>query len=150
MSTGPILIQPDGGHELHEFGDKMTVFLNGEQTAGQMAVMAAETPPGMGPPPHIHHNEDELFLVIDGSISYFRGDDWVPVRPGGVVYVPRHSLHSYRNDGDTPSHHWVITTPSGFEVFFARCAEEFAKPGEPAIDRIVEIALEHGTELLLG
>jgi hypothetical protein len=36
------------------------------------------------------------------------------------------------------------TTPSGFEKFFARCADEFAKPGEPDMSRIVEIGAEHG------
>jgi hypothetical protein len=37
-----------------------------------------------------------------------------------------------------------VTTPSGFEKFFARCAEEFAKPGGTDISRINEIGIEHG------
>jgi hypothetical protein len=37
-----------------------------------------------------------------------------------------------------------MTTPSGFEKFFARCAEEFAKPGGPNMPRIIEIGVEHG------
>jgi hypothetical protein len=38
----------------------------------------------------------------------------------------------------------VHTSPSGFEVFFARCAAEFAKPGPPDMSRLVEIAGEYG------
>jgi hypothetical protein len=34
-------------------------------------------------------------------------------------------------------------------VFFARCAEEFAKPGGPNMGRIIEITNEHGGEILL-
>jgi hypothetical protein len=37
-----------------------------------------------------------------------------------------------------------MTTPSGFEKFFARCAEEFAKTDNPDMSRIIEIGREHG------
>jgi len=38
----------------------------------------------------------------------------------------------------------LMTTPSGFEKFFPRCAAEFAKTGEPDMSRIVQIGAEHG------
>jgi hypothetical protein len=38
----------------------------------------------------------------------------------------------------------VSMSPAGFETFFSRCAEEFVKPGGPAMQRIVEISAEHG------
>ncbi len=38
--------------------------------------------------------------------------------------------------------------PSGFETFFARSADEFAKAGGPDMDKIVEIHWEHGIEFL--
>jgi hypothetical protein len=39
---------------------------------------------------------------------------------------------------------------SGFEKFFARCAEEFAKPGEPPeMERLIEIGAEHGIHFVL-
>lgn len=150
MSSEPVLVQPGEGYDLHAFGEVATVMLGGTQTSNQLAVVSAETPPGLGPPPHIHRDEDELFLVLEGSISYFSGGQWTRVRPGGAVWLPRNSLHTYRNDGDTPSRHWIITTPSGFETFFARCAAEFASTGGPDMERIVDICLEHGIELQPG
>ena len=44
----------------------------------------------------------------------------------------------------------IITTPSGFEVFFSRCADEFAKATPPDMGRISEIFGEHGITLLEG
>jgi hypothetical protein len=38
----------------------------------------------------------------------------------------------------------ISTTPAGFDVFFARCAEEFAKPGGPDMPHVMDIAAEHG------
>jgi hypothetical protein len=44
----------------------------------------------------------------------------------------------------------VMTMPSGIEKFFARCAEEFGKPGEPPeMARLVEIGVEHGIHFVL-
>jgi uncharacterized cupin superfamily protein len=108
------------------------------------------TPPGGGPPLHVHHREDEIFLVADGRISYCINDEWTEVEPGGVVCLPRGTAHSFRNVGETPSRHWIITRPSGFEVFFSRCADEFAKATPPDMERISEIFSEHGITLLEG
>ncbi|MBV9596250.1 MAG: hypothetical protein JOZ87_05260 [Chloroflexi bacterium] len=45
----------------------------------------------------------------------------------------------------TPSHRWLITTPAGFERFFARFADELARSGGPDMSSIVHMSLEHGT-----
>jgi quercetin dioxygenase-like cupin family protein len=122
--------------------------LGGEQTDEKLVVMSESTPPGGGPPLHVHSNEDEIFLVVEGRISYFADGNWTEVEVGGAVFLPKGVAHYYRNIGDTPSRHWIITTPSGFEKFFAHCAEEFAKPAGPNMDRVVEISREHGIEFI--
>ena len=144
----PVIVQHGAGTDLQAFGNTLSVLLSGEQTNGTLAVMMEETPPGGGPPLHVHSREDELFLVIEGRIQYFAEGQWTEVGAGGVVFLPRGAAHTYRNVGDTSSRHWIITTPSGFEKFFARCADEFARQGGPDMQRIVEIHHEHGIKLL--
>jgi hypothetical protein len=58
--------------------------------------------------------------------------------------MPRGVVHTFKNVGDEPSRMLIMTTPSGFENFFARCAEEFARPGGPDMSRILAIGAEHG------
>ncbi len=52
-----IIIAPGEGPILAAFGDTVQVKLSGEETNGLLALGLGTTPPGHGPPPHIHHNE---------------------------------------------------------------------------------------------
>jgi quercetin dioxygenase-like cupin family protein len=143
-----MIVQPNSVPELHAYGDVLSVLLSGEQTGNTLTVMFDVTPPGGGPPPHVHSSEDELFLIVEGQISYFAEGQWTEVGVGGVVYLPKGVVHCYRNVGATPSKHWILTMPSGFEHFFSDSAAEFAKPGSPNMQRLVEINQAYGIELV--
>jgi hypothetical protein len=82
------------------------------------------------------------------SIRYFADGQWTEIGPGAAVYVPHGSVHYFRNVGTMHSRYWVLANPSGLEKFFDRCAEEFAKPGGPDMNRIAEISREHGVEFV--
>ena len=145
---GPVIVQPQGGATLHAFGNAMRIVLGGAETGGRLALGLETTPPGGGPPPHRHHTDDELFLVLEGREEFLTDGRWTEVAPGGAVYLPRGSVHTFRNAGEAPSRHWVLTTPSGFEVFFAQCAEAFAAPGAPDMGRVMGLFAAHGLELV--
>ena len=140
----PVIIPADGGKALHAFGEEVIVKLGGDQTRRSLSLWVEVTPPGGGPPPHHHDSEDELFLVQDGRVQFLVKGEWVEPGVGSTVYIPRGNVHSFRNAGESPSRMWVLTTPSGFETFFSRCAAEFARPGGPDMSRILSISGEHG------
>jgi hypothetical protein len=62
--------------------------------------------------------------------------------------MPRGTPHTFRNVGKGDLRMLVQTAPAGFEAFFERCAEEFAKGGEPEMRKLMAIAMEHGIHLL--
>ena len=144
-----IIVRPGEGKLLEAFGDTVQVKLSGEETGGSFALGFGTTPPGHGPPPHIHHREDELFIVLEGSFRYLGENGWSePVGPGGIAYTPRGVRHTFQNCGTTTGKHWVLATPSGFEKFFSQCAEVFALGGVPDMQRIIAIATEHQLEFV--
>lgn len=143
----PIIVQPDAGKNLHfPGGDMASIMLSGEQTGGMLAKLACTQPPDSGPPLHLHSNEDELFLMVEGNYSFFADGLWTEVGAGSAVYLPKGIAHCYRNIGTMTGRHWVITTPSGWERFMTRYADELANPDGINQDRIAEITQEHGIE----
>ena len=139
-----VFVAPGQGRVLRAFGEEVTILLDHEQTGGRLTVWTEVTPTGGGPPLHFHINDDELFHILEGRVSFFQNNTWQEVGPGGSVFIPRGQLHTFKNVGDRPSRMLLLTTPGGIDVFFTRCAAEFSKPGSPDMPRIFEIAAEHG------
>ena len=137
-------IRPNEARVLRAFGEEVTIYLGGAETGGQFTSFVEITPPGGGPPPHYHKNEDEWFFPLEGRVEFLLDGTWNEVPMATSVFVPRGTVHTFRNPGELPLKMLIHTSPAGFETFFERCAEEFAKPGPPDMDRIVGISAEHG------
>jgi quercetin dioxygenase-like cupin family protein len=151
LSPRTFVVHPDEGKTLHAYGDSAQIKLSGEQTNGSMVVALASTPPGGGPPPHRHQNEDEMFLIIEGSLRFLANGQWSePLAPGSIVYTQRGAVHTFQNVGEMPSRHLIIVTPSGFEAFFAKSAEVFAAAGggPPDMARLLAISAEYQIEFV--
>ena len=138
------VVPPASCRVVAAYGDEATFHLGAAETGGKYTMFTLVTPPGSGPPPHVHANEDEWFLVLEGEAEFFKDGSWLAVSVGTAIFAPRGVEHAFRNVGQTPLRMLLHTAPSGFEEFFARSAEEFAKPGEPDMAALVQIAGEHG------
>lgn len=130
--------------EIHAFGDTMRLHLSGAETGGRYTMFTSVTPPGSGPPIHQHHLDDEWFHVLEGVAEFYYEGTWTRVEAGGSVFMPKGSVHTFRNAGDVPLHQLITLAPAGFDTFFSRCAEEFNQEGGPDHARLVAIAGEHG------
>jgi quercetin dioxygenase-like cupin family protein len=81
-----------------------------------------EVPAGDMPPLHIHHAQDEGFLLLDGDLSLFLPGREIRLEPGEFVLAPRGVPHAYQV-GDAPARFLVLSTPAGFEEFVRDVAE---------------------------
>jgi quercetin dioxygenase-like cupin family protein len=72
--TDGYVLHPDGG-EHHSFvgGVSLVIKATAEQTGGKFAAVEFSGPKGFGSPIHVHRDDDEFFVVLDGEGS-------VPVR----------------------------------------------------------------------
>jgi quercetin dioxygenase-like cupin family protein len=142
------VITPDAGRSFTAFGSTAQFKLEGAHTAGRLCLGLAVTPPGGGPPLHVHHSDDELFIIVEGELEVWSDGEWIPAPAGSVIYLPRGSRHTFRNAGTRPSRHWVLTTPSGFDEFYRDAAAIFAAGGAPDVQKLGALAAKHGYEIL--
>lgn len=57
------------------------ILLNSDQTGGTLGVTETEETRGTGPPLHVHALEDEAYYVIEGSYTFFIGDETITAPP---------------------------------------------------------------------
>ncbi len=107
------------GEHLFVLTDLVTIKISAKDTANQYAVFQETVPPQAGPPPH-EHAEVEIFFVMEGTFEFLLEDLHNPVRveAGGVVHVPAHAVHTFRNVGTAAGKLLVTLLPGNFEQFF--------------------------------
>ncbi len=69
-----------------------------------------------GPGAHAHAGNEELFYVLEGTMTFRVGDTWVPVEQGGFLRIPEGVVHDFRNDGGVRAGVLNVFIPGGFEA----------------------------------
>ncbi|MDI3422099.1 quercetin 2,3-dioxygenase [Streptomyces luteolus] len=121
MSRGDsrVLYVPAGGGESRwVFGDKYTFKADAETTGGAFSLLEAHVPAEAGPPPHVHEHSDEAFYLLEGAVQFTDGEEVHTVEQGGFIFVPRGSVHGFKNLGPEPAKMLAWFTPGGTEGFF--------------------------------
>ncbi len=111
----------------HSFCMKAT----GKDTGGTSAWLMAENGPKQGVPFHKHANEDESFLVVDGTFEITVGDTTVTGGPGTYAFGPRGIPHRWTNVGSGRGRIMNVFTPSGFEGLFYEIGVPIANSTAP-------------------
>lgn len=88
---------------------------------GGINLLEQVLPEGFSPPRHIHHNEDEIFYVIEGEIDFLVGDEPVAIRSGDTLVAPQGIPHTFMVTGTGAARVLTITTKGEFEAM-ARAA----------------------------
>jgi mannose-6-phosphate isomerase-like protein (cupin superfamily) len=143
----PISIPIDGGQAVNILGIPMLIRLKGSQTGGILGAVESLDVPGGGPPPHIHHREDETFQVLEGDYEWTVGDQTFVAKPGATIFAPRGVAHTSRYLGQTPGRLLCIITPSGFEGFFEEIGA-LSPLEQQDLPRVIGIGQKFGLEFL--
>jgi mannose-6-phosphate isomerase-like protein (cupin superfamily) len=138
-------------------GEILDLKITGKETGGSLCVVELTSFPHNGPPPHIHHREDESFYVIDGMFSFLLGGSTTEADPGFFCRVPKGTLHTYQNIGTGPAKALVILTPAGFEKFWLEIGKMVANqtgpsgpPDPETIARLMALAPQYGLEVKMS
>jgi mannose-6-phosphate isomerase-like protein (cupin superfamily) len=75
-------------------------------------------------PLHVHHDDDEAWYVLSGTLGFRLGDAEVVARPGAAVMARRGTPHTYWNAGRTEAEYLLVMTPR-----IAELVEQIHQPG---------------------
>lgn len=150
-------VAPQRGQTVHLFGNLLTFVLRGADTGMRFSMVEAYTAPGAGSPPHLHHEDEESFYVLEGTYQVVLGDQRLTSGPGSLTHVPKGVPHAFSNVGDGPARMMILNWPADHhERFFMAVGDcvpagcrEFPAPEEPDFGAIVAAAQAAGIELLL-
>ena len=112
-----MFVPADTGEAYWVMGTLFTYLVTGAESGGSYFTLIVDVGPEAGPPPHIHHLEEEQFYVLEGQLTYSIGDQTFPVNAGDFIHIPRGTVHSFRN-GPRPSRLLATFAPAGIEGFF--------------------------------
>jgi quercetin dioxygenase-like cupin family protein len=149
-------VPPGGGRSIWAVGDTYTFKAVSEDTNGVYTLFEASVPPQSGPPPHIHHWEDEAYYVLEGELEILDNNRTIKVSAGSFVHIPRGTLHRFKNVGETTARMLVFFTPGGAENFFfevglpAKGGGTAPPLGPEEIERTLALAPKYGWEVVFS
>ena len=100
---------PDG---IEWLGVSLKTILAPDATGGAMSIVDTVAPVGFSPPRHIHHAEDEIFVVLTGEMDVWINGEITRAGPGDAAFVPRGTEHSFLVNGDRPCRGDLVDVPA--------------------------------------
>ena len=84
-----------------------------QSVAGEFMKAGIVTKPeGEGPPLHMHPNEEQFTLILEGKVHFILGDEERIAEPGDLIHIPRFTDHRSRSV-DGPAVFFTVKSPAG-------------------------------------
>jgi mannose-6-phosphate isomerase-like protein (cupin superfamily) len=117
-----VLFLPAGAGRTYEVGPMHAVFkADGVETDDRYCVSEWWLEAGQpGPGPHAHEANEELFYVLEGTMTFLAGEEWVDAPRGSFLRVPAGTTHDFENQSDARAGVLNVFLPGGFETIMPR------------------------------
>ncbi|WPU94104.1 cupin domain-containing protein [Mucilaginibacter sabulilitoris] len=111
------LILTAGQGRVYHLGAMTAIFKADEnETADQYSISEWWLAPNSnGPGPHQHDDQDQVFYVLEGTISILTGDKWIEADRGTFIRIPRNTIHNFANRTNKKAGMLNFDIPGGFE-----------------------------------
>jgi quercetin dioxygenase-like cupin family protein len=103
-------------------GERFMIRISAALTNGVYTMIEISAEPGNGVPMHIHKNEDEHFIVLEGTLRLVIGDKRVNVSAGRAATISRGVPRAWSNLSDAEVRMLVLFSPGHVEGMFREIA----------------------------
>lgn len=116
QQTDPLILQ-EGEGRVYACGTMTAVFKADENETNEKYSISEWwlEPNSDGPGAHFHEENDEVFYVLEGTISFLVGDQWIDANKGTFLRIPAKTIHDFKNNSQVKSGILNFFIPGGFE-----------------------------------
>lgn len=130
--TKPIILRPGEGRD-YPMGRIRAVFkADGDEVQDRYSISEWWLEPHTQGPGAHSHEEDDIFYVIEGTMSILIGGQWMDAEKGAFVLAPAGLTHDFENRTDSRAGVLNLSFPGGFEPNMPGIAKWFSEhpPGD--------------------
>ena len=146
---GAIVLGPSEGELLLK--NRWWLPLQPGDTPGGMAIMEAVLAPGTrATRTHRHHNTDEIWYILEGTLTFRLGSQQAEAAAGSCIVVPRGVIHGLNNASAEVVRYLVMLTPGRMAGYFRELGAliDATPSGPPDPEQWAAIAARDDTEFL--
>ena len=111
----PVILAPGEGRS-YDMGRIRAVFkADGAETTGEYSISEWWLEPNTTGPGAHAHPKDDVFYVVEGTMSVLVGDRWIDARKGSLVLVPGGVTHDFENRSAARAGILNFSSPGEFE-----------------------------------
>ena len=122
-------------------GERFKIQTSSSDTGGAYLIFEVEAAPRMGVPLHTHDNEEEHFIVVEGTLQIAVGGTTQDFPPGTSVSVSKGMPHAWCNLTDSTARFIAIFTPGRIEEMFRAVAAK-------QVDDVEAFVRSYGTRIV--
>src|SRR3954452_3062839 len=117
---------PPGEGRTYAMGPVTAVFkADGDETRGRYSISEWWLEPHKRGPGAHQHDEDDVFFVLEGTMSFFVGGGWIDAPKGSLVIAPGGTPHDFENRTARRAGALNVSVPGDFEPHMEGIAEWF-------------------------
>jgi quercetin dioxygenase-like cupin family protein len=150
--TPTVTIHRPGEGEMIWFLDNLVTVKASARSGARFGLAENMLPAGSETPFHRHHDDDESFYILEGSMLLFlEGGRVVEAVPGSFVHIPHGVAHGFRATSALTM--LVLSDPAGFLEFVREYGveaprRELPPAVPPDVPRLIATAKNHRIEIL--
>ena len=103
-------------------GERFIIRTSVQETKGAYTILEVVADPRNGIPMHIHTNENEHFIVLEGTLRIANGDTTLDAQAGTAITISKGVPHAWCNLTDGSVRMLTIFSPGHIEGLFREVA----------------------------
>lgn len=121
------------------------VKISAKDTDGQLSVFEYVGFQKIGPPLHIHFNQDEIFYVVEGEFLFQLDSEKMTLKAGDTIFLPQNVPHTWLQLSDKGKLVYLLQPAGQMEEFFKKMNE---LKGPPTEELVQQIHQAHGMKIV--